>query len=47
MPVSAAENKEIVQDFNWFFTLRDGKIVNMREYMDTGHVNDVLPLPPI
>ena len=33
--------------YHWLFTLRDGKIVNIREYMDTGHVNDVLPLPPI
>ena len=31
--------------YHFFFEIRDGRIQRIREYMDTHHVNDVLPLP--
>lgn len=31
--------------YHFFFRIRDGRIVRIREYMDTHHVDDVLPLP--
>lgn len=31
--------------YGFFFIIEDGLIQRIREYMDTYHVNDVLPLP--
>lgn len=31
--------------YHFLFEMRDGRIQRIREYMDTHHVNDVLPLP--
>ncbi len=31
--------------YHFFFEIKDGRIQRIREYMDTHHVNDVLPLP--
>ena len=31
--------------YHFFFIIKDGLIRRIREYMDTHHVNDVLPLP--
>ena len=41
----AANGKIYNNTYHYMFTIRDGKIVNIREYMDTQHINDVLPAP--
>ena len=43
--VITASGKVYNNTYHYLFTIRDGKIVNIREYMDTQHINDVLPFP--
>jgi ketosteroid isomerase-like protein len=44
--VLSGSGKVYNNTYTFQFIIRDGKIARIREYMDTEHVNDVLPLPP-
>ncbi|MCB2076777.1 MAG: nuclear transport factor 2 family protein [Novosphingobium sp.] len=43
--VIAASGAVYNNHYHFHFEIRDGLIRRIREYMDTHHVNDVLPLP--
>lgn len=41
-----SESGEVYNNhYHFFFLINEGRIQRIREYMDTHHVNDVLPLP--
>ena len=44
--VVASTGKLYRNTYCFIFTLREGKIAKIRQYMDTQHMDDVLPLPP-
>jgi hypothetical protein len=43
--VITATGKVYNNTYHYLFTIRDSKIVSVREYMDTEHIQDVLPFP--
>jgi ketosteroid isomerase-like protein len=43
--VISASGKVYNNRYHYLFTIRDGKIATIREYMDTAHIMDVLPFP--
>jgi uncharacterized protein len=44
--IVASTGKVYSNTYCFLFALRDGKIAKIRQYMDTQHMDDVLPLPP-
>jgi uncharacterized protein len=43
--IVAASGEVYSNTYCFLFTLRDGKIAKIRQYMDTQHMDDVLPVP--
>jgi ketosteroid isomerase-like protein len=43
--VITATGKVYNNTYHYLFTIRDGKVASVHEYMDTEHIQDVLPFP--